>query len=208
MGRSCVKAVIVVGMPGSGKSVFTEVAEEMGLEVYVMGDIVREEVVSRGIPLTRENLIAVAKDLRRSWGNDVVARRIVEKILKGRASQSCGEVVIDGSRSLEELRIFRESFSRTLVVGIHASPATRFERLRSRGREGDPKTWEGFVERDMAELSMGIGSVIALSDYMVVNEGLSLEELRRILRDLLEKILGILREGSSRSPAHAPIFPT
>jgi len=63
------------------------------------------------------------------------------------------------------------------VVAVHASPRTRYERLISRGRSDDPKNWEDFAERDLRELSVGIGNVIALAEEMLVNEG-SVDELK------------------------------
>ncbi|MCD6114561.1 MAG: dephospho-CoA kinase, partial [Thermoprotei archaeon] len=65
--------------------------------------------------------------------------------------------------------------------------------IRKRSRPGDPKTWEEFVERDLVELSFGLGNVIALADYMIVNEG-SLSELRREAEKVLEKCLEIAKE--------------
>jgi adenylate kinase family enzyme len=48
-------AIILAGMPGSGKSLFSTVAKECcGIPVYVMGDIIREEVVKRGLEPTQE----------------------------------------------------------------------------------------------------------------------------------------------------------
>ena len=66
-----------------------------------------------------------------------------------------------------------------------------FERIRRRNRPGDPRTWEEFVARDMTELGFGIGNVIALADYMIVNEEKALDEVIEEARNLLhEKILG------------------
>ena len=44
--------VCVVGMPGSGKSLVSQVARELGFDVVVMGDAVREEAKRRGIEPT------------------------------------------------------------------------------------------------------------------------------------------------------------
>ena len=101
-------------------------------------------------------------------------------------------VVIEGVRSPAEVGLFRRYFGRVALVAIHASPRTRYLRLLKRGRQDDPRTWDEFVQRDKRELSLGIGEVIALADYMLVNEGMSRDEflercaeaLRRILRDL------------------------
>lgn len=182
----------LTGMPGSGKSVVASLAKELGVPVYVMGDVVREEAKLRGLPLTPSNLNKVAKELRREYGEDVIARRLVERI---RASSKGSRVVlVDGVRSLQELHVLKE-LGRVVVIAVHASPRTRFERVRKRGRQGDPRTWEEFCHRDMVELEFGVGDVIALADLMLVNEG-SIESLRR---SALKLIRGLVENAAEES---------
>ena len=175
--------VLVTGMPGSGKSLVSGVARELGIPVYVMGDVVREEARRRGLEPTPENLNRVARELRERYGARVVAERTAEAIERDGPELA----VVDGVRSLAEVEVFRRLGS-VVVVAVHASPRTRFERLRRRGRPGDPRSWEEFVARDMTELGFSLGSVIALADYMLVNEadqGLAREKARRLFASLL-----------------------
>ena len=183
MGRRLV--IVVAGMPGSGKSVVSRAARELGLPVYVMGDVVREEAARRGLEPTPANLNMVARSLREEYGTTVVAERTAQKF---RESEEA--VLVDGVRSLDEVEVFKR-YGDVVIVAVHASPRTRFERIRRRNRPGDPRTWEEFVSRDMTELGFGIGNVIALADYMIVNEEKSLDEVLEEARGLLrEKILG------------------
>jgi len=46
------RLILIAGMPGSGKSIVSSIARELGLPVYVMGDVVREEARRRGIEPT------------------------------------------------------------------------------------------------------------------------------------------------------------
>lgn len=192
LGDRCLVAIVIAGMPGSGKTVFSDVAREMGFGVYVMGDVIREELVRRGLPITGDNMSLVARELRVLHGEDIIARRIVDKIFMDKCklvgSDGCCYVVIDGARSISELDLFRRVFSRVILVAIHASPRARFARLASRGRDGDPKSWEDFEMRDRFELSIGLGSLIALADIMIVNEGIDLEGFRAKSREILMNI--------------------
>jgi len=190
MGPECIVAIVVAGMPGSGKGVFSQVAAAMGFEVFVMGDVIREELSRRGMPITIENMAYMARELRKIYGEDIVARRTAEKIIARHSEKGsgCRCVVIDGSRSLSELEYFRKVFSSVLLVAIHASPETRYRRLSSRGRDGDPKNWGEFVARDMVELSIGVGSLVALADIMIVNDGIDVEEFRRRASEVLDSI--------------------
>ncbi len=160
------RLILVVGMPGSGKTIVTKIAKKLNIKTYVMGDIVREEATRRGLAHTPENLNRVASELRRLYGEDIIARRVLERLMEDNPHIA----LIDGVRSLVEVNAFKE-VGDVVIVAVHASPRTRFERIRRRQRPGDPETWEEFVARDLTELSFGIGSVIALADYMLVNEG-------------------------------------
>ncbi len=179
------KLILVTGMPGSGKSIVSGAARCLGLPVYVMGDVIREEARRRGLEPSGVNLGRIAVELRRDEGEDTVARRMLAKIW---GEVEGGVAVVEGLRSLAEYDYFRLNAA-TWLVAVHASPETRFARLSSRGRSDDPRSWEEFEERDRRELRMGIGSVIALAQSMLVNEGVSKEcfaeiaarELRRIL---------------------------
>lgn len=174
--------ILITGMPGSGKSLVVEVAKEMGLRTYSMGDVVREIAEERYGSVTPENLLETAIWVRRSFGSDYVAKKVLEKI-----EEDSNIVVIDGVRSLDEVRVFEKKGS-IAILAIHSSPKTRFERLRKRGRAGDPEKWDDFVRRDSIELSLGLGNVIALADYMIVNEE-TIDKVRAKIRDVLMSIL-------------------
>jgi dephospho-CoA kinase len=183
------KVLCVVGMPGSGKSRAMEFLRRKGVSIVSMGDVVREAAQAEGLPITPENLGRVSSDLRRKHGREVVARRCLEKIEKIRREKGGGDLlVIEGIRSREEVLFFQENYEGEFrVLALHASPDRRFERLSRRGREDDPTCREEFEERDERELGFGMARVIALADYLIVNEG-SEEELERemeiLYRDL------------------------
>ena len=56
--------VCVVGMPGSGKSLVSSVARELGFDVVVMGDAVRKVAEERGIEPRGEEMRKLMKALR------------------------------------------------------------------------------------------------------------------------------------------------
>ncbi len=180
--------ILVAGMPGAGKSIVVDVAkEEYGIPVYTMGDVVREETMKRYGVITPETMLKTSRELRKEYGPQYIAVKTFERLPHDQRI-----VLIDGVRSLDEVEYFR-SKGEAVIVAIHASPKTRFKRLLERGRPGDPSSWDDFVKRDKIELSFGIGNVIALADYMVVNEG-SLEEAREQIRRVLKEIIGVKRK--------------
>lgn len=173
----------LAGMPGAGKSVIVNVARSSGYGVVVMGDEVREETRRRGLEPNPENLGHIMLELRRLEGEAVIARRCVSKILDKTESK----VIVDGVRSLAEVEEFKRHFPKFTLIAVHAPPEIRFKRLFHRQRSDDPKDWEIFCERDMRELSVGLGNAIAMAEYMIVNEE-SLNAVKKKAAEVLRRI--------------------
>jgi dephospho-CoA kinase len=164
------KIIAISGMPGAGKGIAAEAAKQLGLHVLVLGDVIREETERRGLEPNPTNVGNVMLQLRAEEGPAAVAKRLLPKI----DSIQSPTVVVEGIRSLHELSELGSRFE-IVTVAIHASPTSRFQRLLSRNRSDDPKTWEVFHERDMRELEVGLGQVIALAETVLCNEGTILE---------------------------------
>jgi len=175
------QAIAFTGLPGSGKSEAVTVAEREGWTVIRMGDEVRAEARRRGMEPSDGNLGRIADDLRQQEGMDVWARRSLP--------DGDGDIVIDGIRNIEEVELFREEIDDFVLVAVHASPETRYQRLRERGRSDDAASLEELKKRDERELGWGIGSVVAMADVVIVNEG-SLEELHGKVTGLLAGMQG------------------
>jgi len=173
----------LAGMPGSGKSLVVDTARELGYDIVVMGDVVRQETLARGLELTPQNVGKVMLELRQKEGNFVIAKKCIPKI----EEQTSSKVFVDGLRSLYEADIFREHFPKFTLVAVHASPEIRFNRLCCRGRSDDPSTWEVFHERDMRELTVGVGNAIALSEQIIVNDN-SIEQFKAKVKESLIRI--------------------
>jgi dephospho-CoA kinase len=156
----------LAGMPGSGKSVVVETAVEMGYGVVVMGNVIREETQTRGLELNPKNIGQVMLELRRKGGAGVVADRCIPKV----EQQDSEKVIVDGLRSLTEVDAFKKHFANFSLMAVYASPETRFSRIFQRKRSDDADGWEVFHERDMRELSVGLGDAIAMAEFLIINE--------------------------------------
>ena len=95
--------------------------------------------------------------------------------------------MIEGCRSIAEIDVFDDYADELMIICVHASPKVRFSRLQERNREDAPPTWEIFRERDIREISVGLGGVIALSDVMLINEG-TLEDIQNSSKELVAKL--------------------
>lgn len=176
----------VTGMSGSGKATVKQVAEAVGYSAVVMGDEVREEAKRRNIESTPENLGELMLKLREEEGLAAIAKRCIPKIENAKSSI----VIVDGVRSLQEVEEFKKHFRNFTLIAVHASPQTRFQRLYHRERSDAPRSWQTFADRDVRELNVGLGAVVAMADYMIVNEGTkeqSKQKAREVLEDITRK---------------------
>lgn len=176
------RVIAISGMPGAGKGIAAQAAKQLGLEILVLGNVIREETERRGLDATPKNVGQVMLQVRADEGPAAVAKRLLPKV---EAAQS-STVIVEGIRSLHEIAELKSRFE-LATVAIHASPKTRFQRLLSRNRSDDPKTWEIFYERDARELDVGLGQVIALADVILINEG-TISELQSKFKDSLSKL--------------------
>jgi dephospho-CoA kinase len=186
--RPIPKVIGITGMPGSGKGEVCTIAKTMGLPVRSLGDVVRDRfsVEFPGRPM--EEIGSFANEERKRFGNDIWAKRLVERI-ENLIEGSYSIIMVDGVRSPFEVEIFRERWKENFsIICVHSSPISRFDRLSVRGRGDDPLTFEDFEERDRRELGWGLGDVIARADIMVINEGTidALKiEIDRLLKELI-----------------------
>jgi dephospho-CoA kinase len=174
----------IAGMPGAGKGVFRRTVQSHGYPVVTMGDEVRAEVKLRNLKPTPPNMGKVMLNLRELEGPAAIAKRCILKL-----ENTSGKIVfIDGIRSLVEVDEFKKHFPNFVLMAVHASPKTRYRRLFRRRRSDDPVNWEAFMERDLRELGIGMGSVISLADYMIVNEG-TIGQLKHKALQFIKKVL-------------------
>jgi predicted RNA binding protein with dsRBD fold (UPF0201 family)/cytidylate kinase len=191
------KVIAFVGMPGAGKTEASNVARQMGLPVIVMGDVLRDEAVKRGLELTDANIGSIANEFRKLEGMDAIAKRCIPKIeaVNGKA------VVVDGIRGIAEVETFKKAFGDDFtLVKIDAPFELRLDRLRKRARSDDMSTPEWLKQRDDRELSWGMGKAIEAADKAVVNLD-PIEKFR-------DEIGSILRKSSIITTVSVLVFPT
>jgi predicted RNA binding protein with dsRBD fold (UPF0201 family)/adenylate kinase family enzyme len=179
------KVIAFVGMPGAGKTEASNVAREMGIPVVVMGDVLREEVKTRGLPPTDENIGSVAKQLRKEEGMDSIAKRCIPRIKAYEGKSDV--VVVDGIRGIAEVETFKKEFDDNFtLVKVDAPFELRLERLKGRGRSDDAGSVEWLKQRDERELSWGMGKAMEAADKSVTNLN-PIQKFRDEVRSILKK---------------------
>jgi dephospho-CoA kinase len=187
------KIIAFVGMPASGKSEAARIAAGMGIPVVNMGDVIRKEVLKRGLEPNDSNSGMVATDLRKCEGLDAVAKRCISQI-RGTGSEL---VVIDGVRGIAEVECFRQELGKGFIlISIYAPIEVRFSRIQKRGRSDDMSSMEGLRRRDERELGWGMGEAIEASNIEIENN-FSLETFRKDVIEVLSNYLGLNSSNNS-----------
>ena len=172
-----------VGLAGSGKGEFATVAEELGVPVVTMGDVIRAECRDRGLD-PAEHHGEVATELREENGPAAIAEASLPHIEA--ALEDADTVLVDGIRSDVEVDVFEERFGDDFsLVSIEAPFELRRERVTDRGRDRVDGDGEGLRERDERELGFGLGEAMDRADVTVENTG-TLEAFRTRVREVLE----------------------
>jgi len=160
------RVIGTVGLPGSGKGEFAAVAEEAGVPVVTMGDVVREACRERGLD-PAEHHGEVARALREEDGPLAIARRSVSHVRAALADSETA--VVDGLRSGREAAFFAEEFGDAwTLVAVEAPFETRAERVEARGRDAATETLR---ERDARERGFGMDEAIESADVRIDNDG-------------------------------------
>jgi len=181
---------MLIGLTGrnaSGKGEVAKYLEKKSFYYCSLSDVIRDEIRRRGGPLTRERLIETGNELRQHHGPAVLAHRILQKI------ESDKHYVIDSIRNPKEVEALRSAENFKLIV-VTAPIGERFERLKKRGREGDPPTFERFKELEERELygssenSQNLLAVETLADEELKNDG-SIDQLHAAIDRLLPQLM-------------------
>ncbi|MCW4026025.1 MAG: AAA family ATPase [Candidatus Bathyarchaeota archaeon] len=179
--------IAITGTIASGKGKVADILKKKGFEHHSFSSEIRAVAKERGIEVNRLTLSKLGADLRKESPHDsILAKRILEKVKLDK------DYVVDGLRDMDEVqsleRFEKEKGKRFILVGIDADPHIRFERLKKRGRHGDPKTFEEFKKIDDKELegSAGqeVGKCLEHASYILMNDG-DLKDLEKKLDELL-----------------------
>ncbi|MEM4711035.1 MAG: AAA family ATPase [Candidatus Woesearchaeota archaeon] len=165
---------IVVGITGtiaSGKDLIAGFFKEKGFQIISLGEIIREELSKKGIPLTRQNQQDLGNQLRKEFGGHVLAERALKKFQSYSAP-----LVIIGIRNLDEIKYLKEN-SKFYLIGIDAPLEIRWERVKKRNRDSDLLNHDRFVIDDARDRGFGeplngqqVGMCLVQADFLINND--------------------------------------
>ncbi|MBN1454818.1 MAG: flagellar hook-basal body complex protein FliE [Methanomicrobia archaeon] len=190
MAAGTLQILAFIGAPASGKTVAATVAKDLGIPVITMGDVIRDELQRRTLPVTDENAGSIANELRANEGLDAIAKRCFPRIhdlmVRGGTEAEHKLIVVDGIRGSAEVEAFKREFGQNFaLVLIDAPLSLRYTRIKNRGRGDDLLSLAEFKTREARENRWGMGEAMKQADYVVRNEG-SLRAFKERIKALLQ----------------------
>lgn len=169
----------LTGTNGAGKGEVANYFRQKGYGYVSLSDVIREELMARGLEASRDNLIACGNELREKFGPDILARRAAEKIQ--------GPTVIDSIRNTREIAYLR-SLGDFILLAVDAPLEVRFERVKKRGRNESATTLEEFrlkeeQEKHRDDTGQQLEACLRQADLTIINDG-SITELWKKLEEL------------------------
>jgi len=164
---------VVIGLTGSfasGKDLVAHRLIEKGFAYVSLSDLIRDDLRAENLPITRENLINKANEVRKTRGASEWAKRAIEKA-KRMGAQHTALVSIRNPAEVEELRKLPE-FE---LWFIDSPQRIRYGRAKKRGRTDDFPSFEDFQAKEARENSADpaeqqLGKVFALADRTIEND--------------------------------------
>ncbi len=170
----------LTGTNGSGKGEAAAWLQARGYAYLSLSDVIREELKRDGRPETRDALIAKGNELRRAFGPDILARRVLARV--------GGPTVVDSIRNPSEVALLRRE-SGFILLAFDAPAEVRFDRVGRRGRDESAADLEAFRRKEAEErgsdpAAQQLDACLALADIRIDNGG-TLEDLHRRLEEAL-----------------------
>lgn len=170
-------AKLILGITGemvSGKGTVAKyVCDKYGANSYKFSTILRDILDRVHLEHSRENLQNLSEVLRKTYGEDVMAKSITLDVQKDEGDV----VVIDGIRRLPDIKFLKE-LPHFKLVYIDADMEIKHSRLLDRNENTDDanKTFEQFKRDHEGEAESQIRGLREYSQYVIDNNG-SLDNL-------------------------------
>ena len=141
---------MIIGLTGkncAGKGTVADYLAKKGFVYFSLSDIIRDELTRMKKEHSRENMIDMGNDLRKTLGPGCLAIKTNEKI---KATKGFENFVIDSIRSPLEVNELKKNKD-FVLVNVDAPIELRLKRMVERNRIGDAKTLEELEVQEARE---------------------------------------------------------
>ena len=173
--------IAIAGLIGSGKDeVAGYISRKYGYHVIDYAGILRGICRDEGLEVTRDNM----QNLRLKYGNTFLAEAVVKKAKESGKKN----IILTPIRRSEDFTIPEKEFPGIRMILVEAPERVRFERLKARNRENDPKDFAEFQRQESREfLIYDFDKTFSYAKYNIINNG-SVEELHSSIDKIMEEM--------------------
>jgi len=200
----------VSGRNGAGKGEVVSFLADRSFYGLSLSDVIRGELEKQGVQPTRARMLDTGTSMRAEHGPGALARVLIDRLLPDR------NYAIDSIRHPAEVEALRASGHVFHLVWVEAPLEVRFERMKARGRPGDPtdlgamRALEEREANNADSAAQQLDAVRKQADFVVENDadlGALHEKIRAVFRESLyfarpnwdEYFMSIARVVASRS---------
>ena len=178
----------VAGRNGAGKGEVIKLLEAKGFVAMSLSDVIRDVLRAQGLEESRERMIEAGRVLRAEGGPSVLGERMLAKM------DPAGDYAVDSVRHPAEVEPLRGDGRPFLLLWVDANESVRFDRMRARGRVGDPETLEELRTLEARELGSAdpaaqqLNAVQDISDRVLKNDA-GIDVLSAALDEVLANVI-------------------
>jgi dephospho-CoA kinase len=180
----------ITGTLGAGKGTIVQhlLKNNEFIHFSAREDVINKEIKRRGLPITRDNMVLVANDLRKNYGLSHVAEELFKM-----AQNSDKNCVLESLRTAGEIEALRKK-GEFYLFAVNAEQETRYDRIHKRGNvQSDNVSFEKFVEQEEIEMEsddpnkQNLSKCISMADYFFDNNG-TFEDLYKQVDEVIKKL--------------------
>lgn len=159
----------LVGLMASGKGTASKYYEKKyQATTFRFSTMLRDALDRFYLAHTRENMTLMSEILRKTYGEDLLAKTMAQDVENTEASI----IIIDGVRRIEDIGLLKD-MSNFILVEIIADSKTRYKHLSMRSENTDDytKTYEQFIKDHELSTELTIEEVAKQANEVIMNNG-------------------------------------
>ncbi|MEM5853255.1 MAG: AAA family ATPase [Candidatus Aenigmatarchaeota archaeon] len=178
----------ITGTIGSGKEVVRKILEsKFSCYSVTLSSVILAHVK---VKPDRSTLQDLGNELRKKYGNFILAKLATDYLQRDKEM-----IIVDGIRNPGEVDYLKKTFgNKFFLIAVDAPRELRWERIKARGKEGDPKSWEEFISVDERDQGVGeplhgqrVRDCMNMADFLIINDS-TIEDLERKVSEVIKKL--------------------
>lgn len=181
----------ITGTLGAGKGTIVRyLTDNLHFKHFSVRDFVKQEIISRGLPVNRDNMVRVANNLRAVYSPSYIVDELYNQ-----ACRSGDDAVIESIRTPGEVESLRKKGSFWLFA-VDADAALRYQRIVVRNSETDDISFETFLENEQREYTsddpnkQNLKKCMEMADFRFTNNG-TIGELHLQVQRVIDHIFAL-----------------